>query len=100
MATYVVVVGSFLVYFHLQNQSKTAKKKLKELNEEQEKAELFIQEQTLKLYEKMQRAKRELEYAKTKGLSRAERMEQKEAERLARLKEMEITDVYSSSKFF
>lgn len=97
LATYVVVVvGSFLVYFHLQNQSK---KKLKELKKEQEKAELFIQEQTLKLYnlyEKMQRAKKEL---KTKGLSKPEKKAlREEAERL-RLEALEITDVYSS-KFF
>lgn len=95
LATYVVVVGSFLVYFYLQNQSKTAlRKKLYELEEaERAKTNAFIKEQRGMLYDKMQREKREA----YKGLSRAEIVERKEAEELARLERMGIKSVYSSS---
>ena len=95
LATYVVVVGSFLVYFYLQNQSKTAlRKKLYELEEqERAKANAFIREQRRILYDDMQREKRGAD----KGLSRAERMEKKEAAELARLERMGIKSVYSSS---
>lgn len=99
LAAYVVVAGSFLIYFHLQNQSKTAlRKKLYELEKkERAEAEAFIVRNRRELYNDMQRAKRETEDAKYKGLSRAERMERKEAEELANLEKLGIKRVESSS---
>jgi len=99
LATYVVVVGSFLVYFYLQNQSKTAlRKKLYELEKkERAEAEAFIVRNRRELYNDMQTAKREAEGAKYKGLSRPEIMKRKAAEDVANLEKLGIKSVYSSS---
>ena len=99
LATYVVVVGSFLVYFYLQNQSKTAlRKKLYELEEaERANAKAFIYAQQQELLGNMVAAKNKAEAAKNKGLSRAEIMQRKAEEEAAFFKRMEIKPVYSTS---
>jgi len=99
LATYVVVVGSFLVYFYLQNQSKTAlRKKLYELEEaERAKAKAFIYAQQQDLLRDMVAAKNKAEKEKNKGLSRAKIMERKAEEEEAYFKRMEIKPVYSTS---